>query len=173
MSRTDFDAAIERIALALSRNPGSTLRELVDVAQIPRATFYRWFSDRESLERQLDLWCMINLEASLERAVPDGLTAALTVLVDAGALVRYVYVRRELLAEAPDDPVARVVTQAFITWAQAEKLEFSAPELWFVESVDALIYAAWRYSENSGQSTEDCVQLLLKTIRHGLMNGAS
>jgi AcrR family transcriptional regulator len=167
MSRLDREEALERMALLLSANPGATLLELVEASQVPRATFYRWFKDRDALEVEIDTWGMGRLDWLLSQAQPD-LTDVLRVLIEAGPIVRAIYLRRERLKIEPPDPAAAFLTAAFDRHL-ANHLHLIRYDLaWIDECISSLIYGAWRYMSRGQRTSSDVAMMLEETIFRGL-----
>lgn len=179
MTQNKSEQAVLRAAAeVLSANPGASLAQVAEKAEVGRATLYRHFPSRKELIRALALESIREIEestADIESRATSARHALQLILVAVAPLgERYNFLTRE--PELLDDPelsreVARQTAEMkeLIEMAKAEgSVAADVPTAWVAAAFDALVYAAWDAVQAGSIARNDAGGLAFRTLMDGL-----
>lgn len=159
----------------LSRNPGASLAEIAQAAQVGRATLHRHFPSRADLFSALARHAMHELEtaASAASVNADSYFEALRLIM--GAVIPLAHRHMFLAQEHLQDPdlVDAVANQArelreLIDAAKKENaLRADLPTEWIAQAYDHLIYAAWMMIQSQEATPRQAVELAWTQFAQG------
>ncbi len=151
----------------LSHNPGATLTEVADAADVGRATLHRYFSSRADLLSALARYAMRELEDAASAATVDAQSYCEALRLIMGAIIplahRHMFLTQENLQD-PDMEEA-LAQQAkdlrdLIDSAKKEgALREDLPTEWIAQAYDHLIYAAWTMIQREEATPRQAVEL--------------
>lgn len=135
----------------LCRNPGASLAEVAEAADVGRATLHRYFSSRADLFSALARYAMCELEEAASAATVDAQSYCDALRLVMGAIIplahRHMFLTQETLKDT--DLAEALAQQArdlrdLIDAAKKEGgLRHELPTEWIAQAYDHLIYAAW------------------------------
>ena len=169
-------AIIEAAIRMLSVDPGVTMSDIASAAGVGRATLHRHFQGKADLLRTIGARCIEETNAAVLAAdVPDG--AAVDRLRNMlGSVIplgdRYAF----LLLEGLRDEGLRKAHETQMDWVRlligqlkAERaIAEDVPTSWAVALVDQVIWTAWTVVSTEELSTDEAVELALRTLLKGL-----
>ncbi len=182
-STTTATPTEERIIAAaravLSRNPGATVDDIVQVSGMSRATFFRAFRARDVLLRAVATAALADLERGLAEALADvegaavdvRLRAAIAALVGHGEQLRFLASAVELYedpeinaaAAAADTHIAPLIDDAIDTGL----LRADVSRAWLWAATDALVFAAWHEVSVGRMARADAARVVEQTLLAG------
>lgn len=171
-------AVLEAASTVLAANPGASMSEIAEQAEVGRATLYRHFASREELINALALRSLDELEAAtahIESAAQSG-RHAVELLFEAMAPLgaRYQFLMNESSIEA--DPAFAERTRAYeaemielFEYAKSEgSISPDVPTAWAAAAFDALLYAAWAAVADGSVAPNDAGAWASRTLFEGL-----
>ena len=177
------DSSVSKTELALlnagfavlSRNPGASLAEVAEAADVGRATLHRYYSSRADLLSALARHAMRELDDAVSQATTDAQSYWDALRLVMGAIIplahRHMFLTQENLQD-PDLAVA-LARQAqelrdLINAAKKEgALRDELPTEWIAQAYDHLIYAAWMMIQREEATPRQAVGLAWKQFSKG------
>ncbi len=163
----------------LTRNPGATVDDIVQVSGVSRATFFRAYRGRDVLWRAVATAALADLEQGLAAALADlegvdvtqRLRAVIAVLVAHGEHLRFLASSADLAedpaiahaASAADVHILPLIDEAIA----AHLLRADVPRSWLWAATDALVYAAWHEVSVGRLARVDAVRVVEDTLLRG------
>lgn len=151
----------------LSRNPGASLAEVAEAADVGRATLHRYFSSRADLFSALARYAMRELEEAASAATVNAQSYCDALRLVMGAIIplahRHMFLTQENLQDA--DLAEALAQQArelrdLIDAAKKEGgLRHELPTEWIAQAYDHLIYAAWMMIQREEATPRQAVDL--------------
>jgi TetR/AcrR family transcriptional repressor of lfrA len=150
----------------LSGNPSSSLEVIIGATGVPRATFFRYFKDREELELAVEAHCFERLNHSLQNA--KNFEETLRILLLDAPLTRYVFLLRELRYSTSLDPVTAKLEEVLTPLWEAGLIDPNVPMVWVEEVIGSLIYSGWNLARVGKLDHDQVVSLTTRTLFRGL-----
>lgn len=166
LKATTRDQIVATAINELSSNPACSLEAIILASEVPRATFFRYFKDREDLELFVESICFECLSQGLKPA--KNFEETLRILLDHAPLARYVFLRRELNASSDRDPVTAKLEEVMTPLWETGAIDESIPMSWIDEVIGSLIFAGWNLARSGKLSHDELVNLTSRTLLRGL-----
>ncbi|MEO3744702.1 TetR/AcrR family transcriptional regulator [Plantactinospora sp. B5E13] len=168
--RAILDAAVT----VLSQHPAASLGDVADAAGVGRTTLHRYFAERADLLTALGEDVLARIDAATVRArpddgpAPDALDRICQEYFELGDVLMCVFSQPEL-----------VNTSAWEEYSEADRALFRLVERghadgsldpalgpqWVVQTLWALLYAAWQHTRENGVSKHRALDLCLRSLR--------
>ena len=177
-SRKTKKQLLDAAATVFARNPGATLHEVAEFADIGRATLYRYFKNREALLRALTIEAYQSGESAIKAVFNKKLSAGeslrkyIEVLVPQGN--RYHF----LVTSPPFDDDSRIAKyrrretkfmENFVKFLKNDGVVASdIPTAWITATIEGLIYTAWATVNYGYVAQRDAVNLVYTTLLQGV-----
>ena len=169
---------LDAAATAFARNPGATLNEVAEIADIGRATLYRYFKNRDALLRELTIEAYQSSEAAVRKAFNQRTSAKETLRRCIEALVPQGN-RYHFLVTAPafdDDPrIAKYrkreanLMDRIVRLLKRDGVAASdVPTAWISATIEGLVYTAWSTVHHGYVAQRDAVNLVYRTLLQGV-----
>ena len=177
-SEKSRNAILEAAAALFSRNPGASLSEVAETADVGRATLHRHFASREDLIRTLALDALRRTDEATEHIEREAKSAvhAMQLMIEAVVPLgdHFHFLATEPAAQRdPEieavyrrqlDEVAELVEAMRGEGAVGQDL----PTLWVAATIDALIYTAWTAVREGSIARNDAATLVFRTLLSGI-----
>ena len=174
-----IDAAVKLLA----RNPGAPLAEIAEAAGVKRVTLHRHFGNRETLLREVALFCLEEMDragsasAKGSESYTEALKAITAALVPVGDRFRFLWNQRnseiwqdrklkKRLAKE-DKELAGLIEKA----KKEGGIDTSIPTAWIVSSIDAIVFAASESIRAGSIAANDAPYLAVRTLFRGISSG--
>ncbi|MEM9581805.1 MAG: helix-turn-helix domain-containing protein [Pseudomonadota bacterium] len=159
----------------LSRNPGASLAEVAQAADVGRATLHRYFSSRADLFSALAKYAMHELEEAASAAAVDAQTHCDALRLVMGAVIPLAHRHMFLTQEGLQDPdlaealaqQARELRELIDAAKQEGALRQELPTEWIAQAYDHLIYAAWMMIQREEATPRQAVDLAWTQFSRG------
>lgn len=164
------NAVLDAAASALARNPGATMAQVAEAAQMARSTVHRHFPERESLLQALRQRAQDEVCAAYGRVGDD--TACAGILRVAQAF----FERADLLIAAyvtlpqADQLAAFNATDPFMTALVDQgrvdgSIDSALHSAWIGQALWGLLHASWKIAATGTMSRYDAQAVLLDALR--------
>ncbi|MEU4157968.1 helix-turn-helix domain-containing protein [Actinoplanes sp. NPDC026670] len=158
-----LDAAIE----VLARNPGASLGDVAEAADVGRTTLHRYFPERSDLITALRAEAFARVDGAGARArIEEGAGAAALVRLcqeyfDLGDVLSLLF-REQVESEdgACDDGFDAMVRRGHADGSIDPEL----PPVWVMNLMWSQLYAGWSYRSEHGASRHDTLRLVLRCV---------
>lgn len=163
----------------LVTNRGASMQEIADAAGVGRTTLHRYFPGREELIRSIALQAVNESEAAIERArlgegsVEDAVHRLAGVLVPMGHRFHFLLNEAQLHSDAEYLATEeKLLVEPLEELAERGKREGAfrpdVPVAWIVDSIGALVQAAWEGIRDGRIAARDAPNLVAATLLSGV-----
>ena len=168
-------ALIDAGFAVLSRNPGASLAEVADAADVGRATLHRYFPSRTALLSALARQATRELEEAASAASADAQSYFDALRLVMAAIIplahRHMFLSQESFQD-PDlvgalDQQAQDLRELIDAAKQEGALRPELPTEWIAQAYDHLIYAAWTMIHREEATPRQAADLAWKHFSKG------
>ena len=168
-------ALLEAGFAVLSRNPGASLAEVAEAANVGRATLHRHFASRADLVSALTLHAMRELDMAVTTAAADARSYGDALRLVMGAVIPLAHRHMFLTHEEVHDPdlmdnlerQSRELRTLIDAAKEEGTLRPDQPTEWIAQAYDHLIYAAWMMIQGEEATPRQAVDLAWTQFSRG------
>lgn len=165
----------------LVANRGASMQEIADAAGVGRTTVHRYFPGREDLIRTIALQAVVESEAAMKEArlgegpVEDAVQRLAEALVPVGHRFHFLLDEAQLYSDpvylATEEKIVKPLEELADRGKREGAFKAGVPVAWIVDTIGALVFAAWEGVRDGRIAALDAPNLVATTLLSGV--GAS
>jgi len=166
------EAILTSACACLAENLGTKLEDLIRASGVSRATYLRYFQNREALVNAALEFAQARLSAieapSTDLSVSAQLNTAVKRLIAEGDVLRFYYLHQAAHGIQFEDPTDHWFGPILDRLERDGLIDSNLPEAWTRNVIEGLIYSAWQCRSRDEFTLQQSADLVTRTLLRGL-----